>query len=100
MNPRRQLGAVLAAAVLAGVAGCDTLNTTGTEKPLESQTVEVAATWTGTEQANFLKGLKAFEDKTGAETKYTSGGNDLTTLINSPPPPGPPPHAAPPPPPP
>jgi alpha-glucoside transport system substrate-binding protein len=84
MKRRTQLGAVLAVAVLAAVAGCDSGTTpSGSKKPLEGQTVEVAATWTGTEQANFKKVLAAFTTKTGAEAKYTSGGNDLPTLINS-----------------
>jgi maltose-binding protein MalE len=86
MNRRTQLGTALAVAALAAVAGCGgggTSTTPNSGKPLEGQTVEVAATWTGAEQANFLKVLKAFKEKTGAETKYTSGGNDLTTLLNS-----------------
>jgi ABC-type glycerol-3-phosphate transport system substrate-binding protein len=52
-------------------------------KPLAGQTVEVAAVWSGVEQANFQTVLDAFTAKTGATVKYTSGGNDLATLINS-----------------
>src|SRR5262245_43604961 len=52
-------------------------------KPLAGQTLEVAAVWSGVEQANFKAVLDAFSAKTGATVKYTSGGNDLATLINS-----------------
>ena len=78
---------VMAAVVALGAAGCG-----GSEVPgatgaapsgLAGQTVEVAATWSGTEQANFQAVLDAFGSKTGATVKYTSGGDDLAALINS-----------------
>ena len=50
---------------------------------LSGQTVEVAAVWSGVEQANFQAVLDAFATKTGATVKYTSGGNDLPVLLNS-----------------
>lgn len=52
-------------------------------KPLAGQSIEVAAVWSGVEQANFQAVLDAFAAKTGATVKYTSGGNDLVALINS-----------------
>jgi len=52
-------------------------------KPLSGQTLEVAAVWSGVEQANFKAVLDAFSAKTGATVKYTSGGNELPALINS-----------------
>jgi ABC-type glycerol-3-phosphate transport system substrate-binding protein len=50
---------------------------------LVGQTVEVAATWSGTEQRNFQAVLDAFHLRTGATVRYTSGGNDLAVLLNS-----------------
>jgi spermidine/putrescine-binding protein len=70
-------------AVLA--ASCGTTSAPGgvNGKPLAGQNVEVAAVWSGVEQANFQAVLSAFSAKTGASVKYTSGGNDLVALINS-----------------
>jgi ABC-type glycerol-3-phosphate transport system substrate-binding protein len=50
---------------------------------LAGQTVEVAAIWSGAEQANFEAVLAAFEQRTGATVRYTSGGDDLPALLNS-----------------
>jgi ABC-type glycerol-3-phosphate transport system substrate-binding protein len=50
---------------------------------LAGQTVEVAAIWTGAEQANFQAVLDAFEERTGATVRYTAGGDDLPALLNS-----------------
>ncbi len=67
-------------------AGCGTAtipsHPTGAAS-LAGETVEVAATWTGTEQANFQAVLDAFAKKTGATVKYTSGGDDLPVLLGS-----------------
>ena len=50
---------------------------------LRGRTVEVAATWSGTEQKNFEAVLREFARRTHAEVKFTSGGNDLPVLLNS-----------------
>ncbi|MEV7806434.1 ABC transporter substrate-binding protein [Microbispora sp. NPDC088329] len=50
-------------------------------KPLEGEKVEVAAKWTGDEQANFEKVLKAFEEKTGAKVTYASTGEDTGAYL-------------------
>ncbi len=50
---------------------------------LTGQMLEVAATWSGTEQQNFQAVLDAFHARTGARVTYTSGGNDLAVLLNS-----------------
>lgn len=50
---------------------------------LAGQTVEVAAIWTGAEQASFRAVLDTFEARTGATVRYTSGGDDLPALLNS-----------------
>ncbi|MEV5740910.1 ABC transporter substrate-binding protein [Microbispora rosea] len=53
----------------------------GAAKPLEGTKVEVAAKWTGDEQANFEKVLKAFEEKTGATVTYASTGEDTGAYL-------------------
>jgi alpha-glucoside transport system substrate-binding protein len=50
---------------------------------LSGSTVEVVATWSGTEQANFRAVTDEFTRRTHATVRYTSGGNDLAVLINS-----------------
>ncbi|GAA1560222.1 ABC transporter substrate-binding protein [Dactylosporangium maewongense] len=47
------------------------------------QSVEVVGSWTGAEQANFERVLRAFGDQTGARVRYTSGGSDLSVLVSS-----------------
>ncbi|MEU4233071.1 ABC transporter substrate-binding protein [Nonomuraea sp. NPDC026600] len=86
-----------AAAVLAGlavaVAACGNAPTTtqpaasssasATEagKTLQGVKLEVAAKWTGDEQKNFEKVLKAFSDKTGATVTYASTGEDTGAYL-------------------
>lgn len=78
-----QLAAAITVAVLAA-AGCQGAPPApGTGVDLTGQTVEVAATWSGTEQENFQAVLNAFARKTHATVRYTSGGNDLPVLLNS-----------------
>jgi alpha-glucoside transport system substrate-binding protein len=50
---------------------------------LSGRTVEVAATWSGTEEENFRAVLDEFARRTNVRVKYTSGGNDLAVLLNS-----------------
>ncbi len=50
-------------------------------KTLEGVTVEVAAKWTGAEQANFEAVLKAFQAKTGAKVTYASTGEDTGAYL-------------------
>ncbi|MFF3855671.1 ABC transporter substrate-binding protein [Micromonospora sp. NPDC002575] len=83
---RRWVPLAVATAVLATAAGCggDADPTSGApDANLAGKTVEVAATWSGAEQANFQALLDVFAAKTGATVKYTSGGNDLPVLLNS-----------------
>ncbi|GGO73625.1 ABC transporter substrate-binding protein [Nonomuraea cavernae] len=85
-----------AAAILAGlavaVAACGNAPTTSEPtasssapaagaKTLEGVKLEVAAKWTGDEQANFEKVLKAFSDKTGAQVTYASTGEDTGAYL-------------------
>lgn len=44
-------------------------------------TLNVVAAWSGAEQKNFEKVLKAFEDATGAKVNYTSFGDNGPTYI-------------------
>jgi alpha-glucoside transport system substrate-binding protein len=48
---------------------------------LEGQTVEVAAVWSGSEQERFQMILDAFAEETGAETKFTSTGDDIAAVL-------------------
>ncbi|MEU5941635.1 extracellular solute-binding protein [Micromonospora sp. NPDC047548] len=83
---RRWVPLAVATAVLATAAGCGGDASPASSSPdarLAGKTVEVAATWSGAEQANFQAVLDAFAAKTGATVKYTSGGNDLPVLLNS-----------------
>ncbi|MGB6059815.1 MAG: extracellular solute-binding protein [Microthrixaceae bacterium] len=52
-----------------------------TSQDLKGSTLEVAAVWSGDEQANFQKVLKKFEDDTGATVKFTSTGDDIATIV-------------------
>jgi alpha-glucoside transport system substrate-binding protein len=84
---RKALLAAVAATVALAATGCGSDEGTGpgsvTGVDLTGQTVEVAAVWSGTEQANFEAVLAEFAKRTHATTRYTSGGNDLPVLINS-----------------
>src|SRR5690606_22531625 len=51
------------------------------DKSLAGVSIEVAAKWTGEEQANFEKVLKAFEEKTGAKVTYASTGEDTGAYL-------------------
>ncbi|GAA3428602.1 ABC transporter substrate-binding protein [Streptosporangium sandarakinum] len=50
-------------------------------KTLDGVKIEVAAKWTGAEQANFEQVLKAFEAKTGAKVTYASTGEDTGAYL-------------------
>jgi hypothetical protein len=77
-------GAVVAAlcCVVLSAAGC-AAGTASPSKPFAGQSVEVAGSWTGAEQANFERVLRAFAAQTGARVRYTSGGSDLGVLVSA-----------------
>jgi ABC-type glycerol-3-phosphate transport system substrate-binding protein len=50
-------------------------------KELKGVTIEVAAKWTGPEQANFEKVLSAFEEQTGAKVNYASTGENTDAYL-------------------
>jgi ABC-type glycerol-3-phosphate transport system substrate-binding protein len=92
MARKAQLAAAAAVATLAAVAGCGALAGCGDQNAttpigslidLTGKTVEVAATWSGTEQENFQRVLDEFARRTHATVRYTSGGNDLAVMLNS-----------------
>ncbi len=80
-----QLAAAAAVAALVGVGGCsgDPAPSGSYLVDLTGRTVDVAATWSGTEQANFKPVLDEFSRRTHATVKYTSGGTDLAVMLNS-----------------
>ena len=50
---------------------------------LHGQKLEVAAVWTGPEQANFMKVLKEFDKRTGAKTSYVPTGDSQSTFLGT-----------------
>jgi hypothetical protein len=60
--------------------GSDT-GTASTAPDLTGQTVEVAATWTSSEQKNFEKVLALFEQQTGATAQFVSAGDDIAAYL-------------------
>ena len=50
---------------------------------LQGQTLEVAAVWSGDEQANFQKVLDRFKQRTGADVRFTSTGDDIATVVGT-----------------
>jgi alpha-glucoside transport system substrate-binding protein len=87
---RRVLVPLAGAGILAlAITGCSgNAPTPGTSngggnQDLKGVTLNVAADWSGAEQANFQKVLDAFTDKTGATVNYTSYGSNVATTLNT-----------------
>jgi ABC-type glycerol-3-phosphate transport system substrate-binding protein len=83
---RRTPQLTVAAVVLLTVVGCTVDSRGGSNSyltNLSGRTVEVAATWSGTEEENFRAVLDEFTRRTNVKVRYTSGGNDLAVLLNS-----------------
>jgi alpha-glucoside transport system substrate-binding protein len=55
----------------------------GADIDLSGQTVEVAGVWADDEQAAFERVLDRFEEQTGATVTYTSGGDELPTVLST-----------------
>jgi len=72
-----------ALAVVGLAAGCGTSGNAATtaEKKFAGKSLEVVATWTGTEKDNFGLVLQAYEARTGATVTYTSGGNNVGEVL-------------------
>jgi alpha-glucoside transport system substrate-binding protein len=88
----RRLPAAVAVLALAGaVAACGGSSTGSTPsasgsapaaaKSLAGVSIEIAAKWTGQEQANFQKVINAFQAKTGAKVIYASTGEDTGAYL-------------------
>ncbi|MEO7006491.1 MAG: ABC transporter substrate-binding protein [Terrimesophilobacter sp.] len=70
--------------VLTGCSGSTpSPGTSNGGKDLGGVTLNVAADWSGAEQANFEKVLDAFTTKTGAKVNYTSYGSNVATTLNT-----------------
>ncbi|MEV4516077.1 ABC transporter substrate-binding protein [Dactylosporangium sp. NPDC049525] len=67
--------------VLLAPAGCTAV--ASPDRPYAGQTVEVAGSWTGEEQAKFQRVLRAFGQRTGARVRYTPGGSDLDVMLSA-----------------
>jgi alpha-glucoside transport system substrate-binding protein len=87
---RRATAAAVAAGLAVAISACGGDAQPGGEaggttepaaKSLQGVTIEVAAKWTGEEQANFEKVLQAFEEKTGAKVTYASTGEDTGAYL-------------------
>jgi alpha-glucoside transport system substrate-binding protein len=81
-----RLLAVTAAVALVGAACGDDGDDTGGAAgngDFAGQTVEVAAVWSGAEQASFEEVLSEFEDRTGATVNFTSTGDDIATVLGN-----------------
>jgi alpha-glucoside transport system substrate-binding protein len=90
MRRRSTVRAVAAASVLWLTASCGGSGGGGTPAgqqggyaDLKGQALEVAAEWGGTEQARFGRVLELFKQRTHATVKYTSTGDDLSTVIGT-----------------
>ncbi|MFF8831519.1 ABC transporter substrate-binding protein [Streptomyces sp. NPDC015131] len=73
----------LALALGATACGGGPVSAGGGDKPLSGQTLNVAGVWSGAEQKNFQKVLDAFTEKTGATTRFTSTGDNVSTVVGS-----------------
>jgi len=87
MTPKRAATAGAAALLLALTAtacggGTAADSGSGTQE-LKGQTITVAGVWTGVEQKNFKKVMDAFAEETGAEMKFVSTGDNVSTVVGS-----------------
>ncbi|GGT14904.1 ABC transporter substrate-binding protein [Streptomyces chromofuscus] len=66
-----------------GGGGTDETATTVTLPKLDGETLEVAAVWTGPEQANFKKVLQEFEKRTGAKVTFVPAQDPIINFLGS-----------------
>jgi ABC-type glycerol-3-phosphate transport system substrate-binding protein len=89
MQSRSLWAAAVTAGLLVATAACggsddktsDSSSAAAGGQELKGTTIEVAAKWTGPEQANFQKVLSAFEKKTGAKVNYASTGENTDAYL-------------------
>ncbi|SDC00284.1 ABC transporter substrate-binding protein [Streptomyces prasinopilosus] len=63
--------------------GTEETTSTVTLPKLDGQSLEVAAVWTGTEQANFKKVLAEFEKRTGAKVTFVPAQDPIINFLGS-----------------
>jgi hypothetical protein len=80
--PSLWLVLLLLAASCSGAGGDDGGEDAGGGS-LQGQQVEVAATWSGTDQKRFSAVLAKFEERTGAKVKFTSTGDDIASALGA-----------------
>jgi ABC-type glycerol-3-phosphate transport system substrate-binding protein len=82
---RRVLAPIAAIAVTGmALAACSSgPGGTTPKQDLSGTTLNVAADWSGAEQANFEKVLAQFSTETGAKVNYTSYGSNVATTLNT-----------------
>jgi ABC-type glycerol-3-phosphate transport system substrate-binding protein len=86
-NTMRWAAALTAAGMLVTASACggSSKSPTSSSSPggqaLKGTTIEVAAKWTGPEQASFQKVLSAFEKQTGAKVNYASTGENTDAYL-------------------
>lgn len=79
---RAKLGALVAALTMVAVGCGDSDDDSGAgDANLSGQQLEVAAVWSGTEQARFEAVLDEFEKRTGATVRFTSTGDDIAAVL-------------------
>jgi alpha-glucoside transport system substrate-binding protein len=84
MRAFRIVPVATAAVVLVGCTGAGPhAAPPGADIDLSGQTIEVAAVWSNDEQASFEHVLDEFEQQTGAEVTYVSGGDELPTVLST-----------------
>ncbi|MFE7859059.1 ABC transporter substrate-binding protein [Streptomyces sp. NPDC057403] len=96
LRAAKPAAALLAAALTLALAGCGggsddksgggggSESSSGLKLPkLDGQTLEVAAVWTGAEQANFMKVMDEFKKRTGAKINFVPTGNNTSTFLGT-----------------
>ncbi|MER6343335.1 ABC transporter substrate-binding protein [Streptomyces sp. NPDC001595] len=66
-----------------GGGGAEETTSTVTLPKLDGETLEVAAVWTGPEQANFKKVLAEFEKRTGAKVTFVPAQDPIINFLGS-----------------
>lgn len=79
---RRARAATAAAVAAALVSGCGAGGASAS-RGLRGQRLEVAAVWSGVEQRNFEKVLRAFTRRTGVTVRYTSAGYSVPVFLRA-----------------
>jgi alpha-glucoside transport system substrate-binding protein len=70
-----------AVALLLLFASCRGAGGPGAAAALRGRRIEVLAVWSGAEQAQFERVIRAFEAQTGAEVTYTSAGHGVPDVL-------------------